>query len=69
LVDSRPLESRWLSVEVDKNTGAWALTDARSGVRWPTEGIASAGAVAALSDGFAETEDVRHNWQSPGSGL
>ena len=38
------LESPWLSVEVDKNTGAWALTDARSGVRWPMEGMASAGA-------------------------
>lgn len=32
------LESRWLSVEIDRASGAWALTDARSGVRWPSEG-------------------------------
>jgi len=50
------LKSRWLTVEIDKTTGAWALTDARSGVRWPTEGMACAGAAEDLSDGFAEAE-------------
>ena len=53
------LQSRWLSVEVDKTTGAWALTDARSGVRWPSEGMASAGAAEAFSDGFAAAEEVQ----------
>lgn len=53
------LESRWLSVEVDKTTGAWALTDARSGVRWPSEGMASAGAAEGLSGGFAAAEEVQ----------
>jgi hypothetical protein len=53
------LESRWLSVEVDRTTGAWALTDARSGVRWPATGMASAGTGQDPSGEFAEAEEVQ----------
>ena len=30
-------------VEIDPRLGTWSLVDAKSGVRWPTEGTASAG--------------------------
>jgi len=53
------LESRWLSVEVDRTTGDWALTDAKSGVRWPTTGMATVGTGQDLSGEFAEVEQVQ----------
>ena len=53
------LESRWMAVEVNTATGAWALTDTRSGVRWPTKGLASVGSAKGLQGGFAETEEVQ----------
>jgi len=37
------LSSDWLVVEVDEGTGGWTLLDKRSGVRWPSEGMAGAG--------------------------
>jgi len=54
--DTVHLESRWLTVEVDKTTGVWALIDARSGVRWPTAGMASAGAAQGLVGDIAEAK-------------
>lgn len=53
------LESRWLSVEIDRASGAWALTDARSGVRWPSEGLASAGAAEGLGHDFTRAEEIQ----------
>lgn len=50
------LESRTMTVEVDTATGQWALTDKRSGARWPTKGAAGAGAAKGLQGGFAEAE-------------
>ena len=37
------LASDSLVVEVDDQTGGWALLDKRSGVRWPSEGMATGG--------------------------
>jgi len=48
------LESRTVRVEVEAKTGRWALTDKRSGVRWPSAGTASAGSAKGLAGGFAE---------------
>lgn len=53
------LESRWLSVEIDRASGAWALTDARSGVRWPSEGMASAGTAEGLGHDFTRAEEIQ----------
>ena len=39
-------------VEIDPRLGTWSLVDARSGVRWPTEGTASAGKAKGLEGGF-----------------
>ena len=55
--DVARLESRWLTVEVDKSTGAWSLTDAQSGVRWPTTGTAAAGNAPSLTGMFAHAEE------------
>ena len=52
------LESRYLTVEVDRATGAWALTDVRSGVRWPTAGMARAGGAEGFPEGFAAAEEL-----------
>ena len=51
------LESRYLTVEVDRATGAWALTDVRSGVRWPTAGMARAGGAEGFPEGFAAARE------------
>jgi len=50
------LESRAMVVEVDTKTGRWSLLDQRSGVRWPSEGAASAGTTRALQGGFTAAE-------------
>jgi len=51
------LESRTMVVEVGPKTGRWALTDKRSGVRWPSEGaMASPGSARGLQGGFAACE-------------
>ena len=39
-------------VEIDPRLGTWSLVDARSGVRWPTEGTASAGKAKGLEGPF-----------------
>ena len=47
-------------VEVDPRLGAWSLVDAKSGVRWPTAGTASAGKAKGLEGGFDKvTSDAR----------
>ena len=50
------LECRTMGVDVDRATGRWALTDKRSGVRWPTASTASAGNAQGLQGGFATCE-------------
>ena len=35
------LDSRWMTVDVETPGGRWALTDKRSGVRWPSKGTAA----------------------------
>ncbi|MBM4038108.1 MAG: hypothetical protein FJ290_06295 [Planctomycetes bacterium] len=50
------LESASLQVEVDAESGRWALLDKASGVRWPTAGDASPGASPALLGGFSDAE-------------
>lgn len=39
-------------VEIDPRLGAWSLADAKTGVRWPTEGTSSAGKAKGLEGGF-----------------
>jgi len=39
-------------VEIDPRLGAWSLVDAKSGVRWPTEGTSSAGKATGLEGEF-----------------
>ncbi len=53
------LESPRLTVEVDTTTAGWALSDTRSGVRWPTTGLASAGTAEDLAGDFAEAEEEK----------
>jgi len=55
------LESRAMTVHIDAKTGRWALHDRRTGARWPTDGLASAGAARALQGGFAEADATRPN--------
>ncbi len=50
------LASEALVVEVDGQTGGWRLLDKRSGVRWPSEGMASVGDAAWLQGGLSQTE-------------
>lgn len=46
------LTSDSLVVGIDDQTGGWALLDKRSGVRWPSEGMAGIGNTAWLQSGF-----------------
>ena len=55
------LESRYLTLEVNPATGHWALTDARSGARWPTRGWATAGSAPQLRGGFATATRLARN--------
>ena len=50
------LEGRAVTVEVDTASGQWALTDGRSGVRWPSQGRAAPGTARWLQGGFAEAD-------------
>ena len=50
------LSSATMTVAVDAKTGRWNLRDRRSGVRWPTEGLARAGTAKALAGNFAEAD-------------
>ena len=50
------LESLYLKIEIDEVSGKWALMDKESGVRWPTEGMASAGNADWLAGGFERSE-------------
>ncbi len=57
------LESDTLRVGIDDWSGEWGLTDKRSGVRWPSQGMAGPGAAPWLRVGFtrgqAEEGSVR----------
>jgi len=62
--DTIKLESDTLRVEVDGETARWTLLDKRSGVRWPSEGMADPGDAPWLHTGYARpakgrTESVR----------
>ena len=46
------LEGAEFAVEIDPQLGAWFLIDQKSGVRWPTEGTATAGKAKGLEGGF-----------------
>ncbi len=50
------LASDSLVVEVDEETGGWTLLDKRSGVRWPSEGMASVGNAAWLQGGLTRAQ-------------
>lgn len=50
------LASEALVVEVDEETGGWMLLDKRSGVRWPSEGMAGVGIAAWLQGGLNRTQ-------------
>jgi hypothetical protein len=53
-------------VEIDPRLGAWSLVDAKSGVRWPTEGTASAGKADGLEGGFDEVTSSARSVQLTG---
>ena len=46
------LASDSLVVEIDEETGGWVLLDKRSGVQWPSDGMASPGDAAWLREGL-----------------
>lgn len=46
--DTLRLESPALVAEIDAKTGNWSLVDKASGVRWPTQGVASPGSAKGL---------------------
>jgi hypothetical protein len=49
------ISSAGLVVEVDDQTGGWTLLDKRSGVRWPSEGMAGVGDATWLQGGLTRT--------------
>ena len=55
------LDSPLLKVEVEDSTGRWTLLDKRSGVQWPSKGMAGPGTVAWLEDGFQKAEALDKN--------
>jgi hypothetical protein len=54
--DTVRLEGRAFTVAIDPHSGAWFLVDHLSGVRWPTEGTASAGKAKSLEGGFVQAD-------------
>jgi hypothetical protein len=54
--DTIALDSDSLRVEVDRGTAQWSLRDKRSGVRWPTEGMAGPGDAPWLRGPFLPAE-------------
>ncbi|MFV2066464.1 MAG: DUF5696 domain-containing protein [Pirellulales bacterium] len=50
--DTRVLESPAMRVAIDPQTGDWSMVDKASGVRWPSEGTASAGSATGLEGAF-----------------
>ncbi len=55
-VGAATLESPALRVEIDDATGQWRLSDVRSGVTWPSTGMASPGKAAWLEGDFVRAE-------------
>src|SRR4030042_187686 len=55
------LESDLLTVEIDEGSARWSLLDKRSGTRWPSDGMAGAGAAAWLEGDFTGTETTDKN--------
>jgi len=53
--DAARISNDRITVEVDEETGGWMLVDRRSGVRWPSEGMAKAGDATWLQDGLTRT--------------
>ena len=48
------LQSKFMAVDIDASTGRWSLLDKRSGVRWPSQGTASAGTASWITGEFTE---------------
>ncbi len=57
--DTIQLESASVRFEADRETAQWMLLDKRSGVRWPSEGMASPGDASWLHAGFIRPERGR----------
>ena len=55
------LESKTLEINVDAVTGRWSLLDKQSGVRWPSEGTASAGSGEWLAGGIEKAKKAEAN--------
>jgi hypothetical protein len=53
------LDSDSLRVQVNGETGRWMLLDKRSGVQWPTDGVASAGDLSRLQGSFTPSGDTQ----------
>lgn len=53
------LTSSGLTARIETRTGRWSLLDVRSGLSWPSDGLASPGKSEALSDGFLSYEIER----------
>jgi len=60
VAETRLLESPAMRVDIDSQTGKWSLVDKTSGVRWPSEGAAGAGAAGGLASEFAKTAASPH---------
>ena len=58
--ETRLLQSPAMRVDIDSQTGKWSLVDKTSGVRWPSEGAAGAGAAGGLASEFAKTAASPH---------
>ena len=55
------LDSRCMAVDVETSAGRWAVTDKRSGVRWPSKGTAAVGVAKWLDGGFAHADSTPPN--------
>ena len=55
------LQSDSLILEVDDGTAAWKLSDARSGVPWPSSGMASPGQAPWLQGRFSRSGSARQD--------
>ena len=55
------LESDLLTAEIDERTARWSLLDKRSGIRWPSEGMAGPGNAASFEGDFLRTDTADKN--------
>lgn len=60
--DTVKLESRWLKIEINDVTGQWTLLDKRSGISWPSKGMANPGIAEWFTGNFTSSISTNTNF-------